>query len=99
MLDGIDELINVLKEKKINNLIIITDKIIRNIGLTKKLEDSLEKECISFCVYDNTNQNPTSNNVEEARELYLSNKCNAIIGRENPVAAGNPDVMVIGVRR
>ena len=79
LLDGIDELINVLKEKKINNLIIITDKIIRNIGLTKKLEDSLEKECISFCVYDNTNQNPTSNNVEEARELYLLNKCNAII--------------------
>ena len=79
LLNEINELINILKEKQINKLILVTDKMIRDIGLTKTLEDNLKDNKFSLCVYDSTAQNPTSNNVEEAREMYLSNNCEAII--------------------
>ena len=35
---------------------------------------------IHYFIYDKTVANPTTTNVEEARELYLEKHCDAIIG-------------------
>ena len=79
ILNEVDELVGVLKEKNISNLILITDKVIRNIGLTLSLEEKLKESNIKCLVYDETSQNPTSNNVSLAKQIYLSNECEAII--------------------
>ena len=79
VLNEISELILVLKEKNINSLILVTDKVIRNIGLTSSLEETLKENNIKCVVYDGTNQNPTSNNVKEAMDTYLKGECEAII--------------------
>ncbi len=79
LLEGINGIVKCLKEHDTDNCILVTDKGIRGLGLTKPLEDLLEKEGIKCCVFDDTVANPTIANVEAAREMYLSNGCKAII--------------------
>ena len=74
-----DDLIDLLKIKKITSIMLITDKGIRGSGLTRKLENLLKDNNISLVVYDKTNANPTVENVEEARSLYLENNCQGLI--------------------
>ena len=79
-LDGIAQLPHVLHRKQIDSVLLVTDQGIRGIGLTNGLETMLHHEHIRCIVYDKTVANPTSQNVEEARELYLKENCQAIIG-------------------
>ena len=44
------------------------------------MENHLKQNDIQCIIYDKTVANPTSDNVEEARELYIKNSCQAIIG-------------------
>ncbi len=69
---------DILKKRKCSHALIITDTGIRNLGLTKRLENVLTKDGIPFCIYDKTVANPTTANVAEALEMYLSNGCDAI---------------------
>ena len=79
LLNEIKDIINILKDNKIDNVMLVTGKRIRGSGLTLSLEKLLEENKILCTIYDNTLQNPTSENVEEARVLYLENNCNGII--------------------
>lgn len=69
----------ILKGAEINNCLIVTDASIKKLGLTKDLEDCLEKASINFSIYDGTIPNPTISNIEEAKEMYIKNNCEAII--------------------
>ncbi len=79
LLDGVKAIPECLKEHGKDKVIIVTDKGIRGLGLTAPLEKHLEEAGIKFVVFDDTVANPTIANVEAARELYLSNGCEAII--------------------
>ena len=72
-------IIELLKENKLENVMIVTDKGIRSLGLTAPLEELLTKGEIKCTVYDGTMPNPTSDNVDEATDLYLKNGCAALI--------------------
>ena len=58
---------------------IVTDGGIRALGLTEFLEKTLTEEGVSYCIYDRTVANPTIQNVEEARALYLEQRAEALI--------------------
>ena len=73
------DLVNVLKSNKINNVLIVTDEGIVKAGLLLKLTMSLDEGQINYTVYDKTVPNPTMTNVEEAKELYVSNCLEGII--------------------
>ena len=73
------DLLPLLKEKHITSVLLVTDKQLRAAGVTKHLEQMLEKQRIRCAVYDNTRPNPTVYNVEEARKLYLQEKCQCLI--------------------
>lgn len=79
-LDGVTSIAASLKEEHIDSVILITDSMIYNLGLTKPLEEHLKENNISVCVYNRTVANPTSVNVEEARQMYLENNCKGLIG-------------------
>ena len=49
-------------------------------GLTKNLESIMKENGIKLSIYDSTVANPTTENVEEARRLYISSEAEAIIG-------------------
>lgn len=69
-----------LLEKDIHRVLLITDAGIRKFGITKSLEEQCAEEGITCVVYDKTVANPTSDNVEEALDLYHTFDCQALIG-------------------
>ncbi len=75
-----EEIGDVLLEKKLNSVLIVTDKVIHSLGLLDPLKKSLEEKNIRYFVYDKTVPNPTIANVEEAVSIYKENKLNALVG-------------------
>lgn len=80
ILKNYTELARVLKEKKISNILLVTDKTIYSLGLTKEMEDKLCKYGINCYVYSGTVANPTTDNVDEALKMYKDNNCTALVG-------------------
>ena len=80
ILDGITELPELFRKKGIRNVLLVTDKGIRKAGITRNLENLMKENGINLAVYDDTVANPTTDNVEEARRLYISSDAEAIIG-------------------
>lgn len=78
-IDGFKGIPKVLKDENIKTVLLITDSQIYKLGLTKPLEEILKQDAIDCIVYSDTVQNPTDENVENARELYIKSKCNGLI--------------------
>lgn len=70
----------ILKEHGCSRVLIVTDKGVHSLGLLQLLEQSLQENDIFYLIYDRTVANPTTANVEEAKEEYLANDCQALIG-------------------
>ena len=68
-----------VKEKGLDNVLIVTDKGLMGIHLLDSLFEELEKAGVKYTVYDGTQPNPTIQNIEDARQLYLDNNCQGII--------------------
>lgn len=75
-----DDVLIALKEKNINKVLLVTDQGIKNLGLTNSLETTLAENKIEVYVFDQTVPNPTTQNVEDAYNIYKQNNCKAIIG-------------------
>ncbi len=80
ILTGTELLPPLFHEKGIRRVLLVTDAGIRKLGLTRHLEQLLEREAIACTVYDRTVANPTTENVEQARQMYLAAGCQALIG-------------------
>lgn len=80
ILHSVNKIPEILEKKKIDSVLIITDKGIMNLGLTERLEKALTKHSISYSIYDETVANPTTTNVDEALAIYYENNHKAIIG-------------------
>ena len=78
-LGGIADIADLLCRRGIKSAMLVTDSGLRGCGLTKPLEELLDKRGVRCIVYDGTCANPTVANVEEARTLYLANGCECLI--------------------
>ena len=79
ILNDFAEITTVLNQKKIEKILIVTDKFLSSSGLLDELLQTLNNRHISFTVFDETVPNPTIINIETAREMYLKENCGAII--------------------
>lgn len=79
ILDNNNDVIDVLKQNKISSVLLVTDKGIKNIGLTKSLEEKISVAQINLSIFDGVVPNPTTQNVADALEVYKQNNCQAII--------------------
>ena len=79
LLNSIDQIVDTLKHSGIYNVLLVTDKGIRNLGLTKDLEEKLKLSNINCHVFDKTVPNPTTENVADALEMYNNKFCQALI--------------------
>lgn len=70
----------IIRKKKCDSVLIITDAGVYGLGLTARLESALREDGISYVIYDKTVANPTTDNVAEALDMYYEYDCNAIIG-------------------
>lgn len=80
ILNNTADAIKLLKSKGHKSVLIVTDAFLHNSGMIEPLKASLTDNAINYSIYDKTVANPTVLNVEQARELYIKNKCDAIIG-------------------
>ena len=80
ILGSIKAIPEILKKKKINSVLIVTDKGLMELGLLDRMKQALSDHNISYIIYDDTVANPTTVNVYEAAELYREHGCTAIIG-------------------
>ncbi|MBR3439081.1 MAG: iron-containing alcohol dehydrogenase [Clostridia bacterium] len=69
----------IIKQKGINKVMIVTDKGLMGLNLLDSLFEGLKSKGIEYVVFDGVQPNPTIPNIEEARQLYVDNGCEAII--------------------
>ena len=79
LLTHLGEIPPLLAQKKIASVLLVADGTVRDLGLTAPLEQALADAGIACAVYEQRRPNPTIDNVEAAREVYLSAKAGAII--------------------
>lgn len=77
--DSIQALPPLLERLGIHSVLLVTDGPLREAGVTKPLEELLERSGVRCTVYDRTRANPTVHNVEAARAQYLAGQCQGLI--------------------
>lgn len=68
-----------IKEKGLSKVLVVTDKGLTGLGLPNGLFEELQKAGIGYVVYDGVQPNPSIDNIEEARQMYVENGCQGII--------------------
>lgn len=79
IISSVEDLPEELKKNGINRVLLITDNFLRSSGITASLEEKLADVGVHCSVYDSTRPNPTVENVEQAREMYISHNCQCMI--------------------
>lgn len=68
-----------LKEQGHKKALIVTDSVIREIGLAQRLTDLLSAQGIPCAVFSDAHPNPTDADVDNGVESYRNNGCDSII--------------------
>ncbi|MGL4371031.1 MAG: iron-containing alcohol dehydrogenase [Spirochaetota bacterium] len=68
-----------VKARGLKNILIVTGNTVRKMPQFAQLLSALDEQQIRYVVFSNLQANPTIENVEAARETYLSSKCDGII--------------------
>ncbi|MGU8589509.1 L-threonine dehydrogenase [Clostridium perfringens] len=72
--------------------LIVTDKVLGQIGIVKKVTDVLDNKNIEYAIYDETKPNPTVKNVNDGLALLKEKECDFVIslggGSANDCAKG-----------
>ncbi len=73
------QLPELIKSKKLEKVLIVTDKNLISFKLLDGLFEKLDESGIEYVIYDGTQVNPSIENIEEATALYKANDCQGII--------------------
>jgi alcohol dehydrogenase len=76
---SIKKLPEAIKKQNIKSVLIVTDKVIESLGLMKSLLAGLDEAGIKYIVFNEVQPNPSVENIEDARKLYLDNACGGFI--------------------
>lgn len=68
-----------IKSKGLSKVLIVTDKGLMSLHLLDSLFAELDKDGVGYVVYDGTQPNPSIENIEDARQLYVDNACQGVI--------------------
>ena len=80
VLEQVQQIPGCLKERGISRVLLVTDGFIHISGMLEPLKQSLTREGIGYAVFDELTSNPTVFQVELARERYLKEGCQGLIG-------------------
>jgi len=76
---ALKKLPQILKDNKIDNALLVSDRGLEAIGVVKKITDILDEGGVEYTVYLDVIPNPTIDVVKEAEALYKNNGCKSII--------------------
>lgn len=80
LLDSVTQVPGCLLEKNIHSVLIVTDGFLHISGMLEPLKKTLKENGIRYTIYDEVTPNPTILNVELARERYIKEGCQGLIG-------------------
>ncbi|ETX59650.1 iron-containing alcohol dehydrogenase family protein, partial [Vibrio parahaemolyticus SBR10290] len=73
--------------------LIVTDKILNQIGVVKQVQDLLTERGVATVVFDGTQPNPTITNVNDGLALLKENECDFVIS----LGGGSPHDCAKGI--
>ncbi|MDK0568168.1 L-threonine dehydrogenase [Clostridium perfringens] len=68
-----------VEELGFKKALIVTDKVLGQIGIVKKVTDVLDNKNIEYAIYDETKPNPTVKNVNDGLALLKEKECDFVI--------------------
>ncbi len=68
-----------IKSYGFKKALIVTDKVLNDIGLVKKLTTILESNHVDYAIFDETRPNPTITNVHDGVNLLKAENCDFVI--------------------
>ena len=77
--DSVLKIPEVLKKREIQSVLLVTDGGLVKLGLPDALVEAIRKNGIKCTVFSDVQPNPTITNVENAKDVYLKNGCQALI--------------------
>jgi len=89
----LSEAVDTIKGHGFKKALIVTDKIINQIGMVKTVQDLLASRVIDSAVFDGTQPNPTTGNVDAGLAMLKSNACDFIIS----LGGGSPHDCAKGI--
>ncbi|MBU2970557.1 iron-containing alcohol dehydrogenase [Pseudoalteromonas sp. C2R02] len=76
---ALNQLIENIKSNEQRSLLLVTDKVLKDLGLLEPLITLLKKNKIAHTIYSDVQPNPTIENVESGLRAYLNSDSQAII--------------------
>ena len=77
---SVEDVPTLLAERNITRVLVVTDGFLHLSGKLEPMKNALKEAGITATIYDEVVPNPTVWNVEIARDRYLENGCQALIG-------------------
>lgn len=76
---SVKKLPDLIKKKGYNKVLVVTDKVLMDLGLPKGMLEAMDAARIEYVVYDGVQPNPTDRNVNEGLKLFRENGCQAMV--------------------
>ena len=76
---AVKQLPGLIKEKGFSKVLVVTDKVLMDLGLPKGMLDAMDAAVIEYVIYDGVQPNPTDRNVNEGLKLFRENGCQAMV--------------------
>ncbi|AMH00968.1 L-threonine dehydrogenase [Serratia liquefaciens] len=89
----LDQAAKTLKQQGLRQALIVTDKVLNNIGVVAQVQQLLAAQQIESCVYDGTHPNPTTSNVKQGLALLQEHQCDCVIS----LGGGSPHDCAKGI--
>ena len=80
ILNHVSEVADVYQRHHIHSVLLVTDRSIRELGLTEPLEKALAEKHIRCTVFDRVVPNPTTDIIADAVKMFRKNHCRGLIG-------------------
>lgn len=91
--NSLNEVPNFIKENNFKKGLIVTDKVLVEIGLVNNVTKLLENNNIGYVIYDETKPNPTVKNVDDGLLILKENDCDFVIS----LGGGSPHDCAKGI--
>lgn len=76
---AIAKLPGIIKKRGLDNLLVVTDQVLMDIGLPKGMLKTLDENGIRYKVFSDVQPNPSIQNIEDGYKFYKENSCRGII--------------------
>ncbi|CAI1601233.1 L-threonine dehydrogenase [Serratia quinivorans] len=89
----LDDAAKTMKQQGLRHALIVTDKVLNNIGVVAQVQQLLAVQQIESCVYDGTHPNPTTLNVKQGLALLQEHRCDCVVS----LGGGSPHDCAKGI--